>query len=75
MVENLSRWMIVIYICVITNFRFKRSAYRQFRMILIPAIKGPSAKGNEVKPRMNPIAWDAPKGPQMWTAIGPNNAE
>ena len=49
--------------------------FRRYKISTIPASKGPSIKGNEVNPRMNPMAWDAPKGPQMWTAMGPNNAE
>ena len=32
-------------------------------------------KGIEVNPRINPMAWDAPSGPQIWTAIGPSKAE
>ena len=33
---------------------------------------GPRVKGMEQSPSKNPIAWDAPEGPQISKAIGPS---
>ena len=44
-------------------------------MLIIPATNGPIINGAEHSPRTNPIACDAPIGPQIYTAIGPNIVE
>ena len=37
----------------------------------IPATNGPIIIGIELRPRINPMACDTPRGPQICTAIGP----
>ena len=62
---------IYIYICI-HIYIYIYDAHYLFLTQYAPAMGGPTVSGIAHIPRMNPMPCDAPAGPQMSYAIGPN---